>query len=157
MFPIVQGGLDEELRKICSDELLQRQVRGYAVGGLRYGFFFLKILTSWCVAQIEWVLFSNLYSLNSGGERKADFTRIVDFCTNELPEDKPRYLMGVGFAEDLVVCVALGIDMFDCVFPTRTAVSDSRSPHNFSCAKKTQIQYLLQCSDLERLFGVMVA
>lgn len=43
-------------------------------------------------------------------------------CTDLLPEDKPRYLMGVGFAADLVVCVALGIDMFDCVFPTRTAV-----------------------------------
>lgn len=42
--------------------------------------------------------------------------------TDNLPSDKPRYLMGVGFAVDLVVCVALGIDMFDCVFPTRTAV-----------------------------------
>lgn len=39
-----------------------------------------------------------------------------------LPKDKPRYLMGVGFATDLIVCIALGIDMFDCVFPTRTAV-----------------------------------
>lgn len=43
--------------------------------------------------------------------------------TDYLPKDKPRYLMGVGFAVDLIVCVALGIDMFDCVFPTRTAVS----------------------------------
>lgn len=63
--------------------------------------------------------------LCSGGEKKDDFSRIVNFCTDFLPDDKPRYLMGVGFAEDLVVCVALGIDMFDCVFPTRTAVSHS--------------------------------
>lgn len=49
----------------------------------------------------------------------------MDKCTDLLPDDKPRYLMGVGFSEDLVVCVALGIDMFDCVFPTRTAVCDS--------------------------------
>lgn len=66
--------------------------------------------------------------LCSGGEKKDDFCRIVDYCTNLLPEGKPRYLMGVGYAEDLVVCVALGIDMFDCVFPTRTAVST-----NFAC------------------------
>lgn len=45
----------------------------------------------------------------------------MSLCTDLLPENKPRYLMGVGFAADLVVCVALGIDMFDCVFPTRTA------------------------------------
>lgn len=59
----------------------------------------------------------------SGGECKDDFCRTVSKCTDLLPDDKPRYLMGVGFSEDLVVCVALGIDMFDCVFPTRTAVS----------------------------------
>lgn len=47
---------------------------------------------------------------------------MVDLSTNILPDDKPRYLMGVGMAVDLVVCVALGVDMFDCVFPTRTAV-----------------------------------
>ena len=45
----------------------------------------------------------------------------VDVSTDELPDDKPRYLMGVGFAVDLVVCSALGCDMFDCVYPTRTA------------------------------------
>uniref|UniRef100_A0A1B0FJA3 Queuine tRNA-ribosyltransferase catalytic subunit 1 n=1 Tax=Glossina morsitans morsitans TaxID=37546 RepID=A0A1B0FJA3_GLOMM len=91
LFPIVQGGLDPELRKQCVAGLLERRVRGYAVGGL------------------------------SGGESKDDFWRTVNICTDLLPKDKPRYLMGVGFAADLVVCVALGIDMFDCVFPTRTA------------------------------------
>lgn len=48
---------------------------------------------------------------------------MVHLSTDILPKDKPRYLMGVGFAVDLVVCCALGVDMFDCVFPTRTAVS----------------------------------
>nr|XP_014089183.1 queuine tRNA-ribosyltransferase catalytic subunit [Bactrocera oleae] len=91
LFPIVQGALDPELRKKCADALIQRKVRGYAVGGL------------------------------SGGESKHEFWRTVHVCTDLLPKDKPRYLMGVGFAADLVVCVALGIDMFDCVFPTRTA------------------------------------
>ncbi|EDW75896.1 uncharacterized protein Dwil_GK15182 [Drosophila willistoni] len=91
LFPIVQGGLDIPLRHRCVSALMERQVRGFAVGGL------------------------------SGGESKHDFWRMVHVCTDRLPRDKPRYLMGVGFAADLVVCVALGIDMFDCVFPTRTA------------------------------------
>lgn len=93
IFPIVQGGLNADLRRQCADGLLKRNVRGFAVGGL------------------------------SGGESKDEFWSTVNVCTDLLPEDKPRYLMGVGFAADLVVCVALGIDMFDCVFPTRTAVS----------------------------------
>lgn len=92
IFPIVQGGLNPELRAKCAEALLKRDVRGFAVGGL------------------------------SGGESKDDFWKTVSVCTDLLPENKPRYLMGVGFAADLVVCVALGIDMFDCVFPTRTAV-----------------------------------
>lgn len=91
IFPIVQGGLQPELRKQCAEALTKRDVRGYAVGGL------------------------------SGGESKDDFWKIVSLSTDMLPSDKPRYLMGVGFASDLIVCVALGIDMFDCVFPTRTA------------------------------------
>lgn len=48
---------------------------------------------------------------------------MVHLSTDILPKNKPRYLMGVGFAIDLVVCCALGVDMYDCVFPTRTAVS----------------------------------
>jgi tRNA-guanine family transglycosylase len=50
---------------------------------------------------------------------------MVNISTDILPKNKPRYLMGVGFAEDLVVCSALGCDMYDCVFPTRTAVRSS--------------------------------
>ncbi|OBT53078.1 queuine tRNA-ribosyltransferase [Pseudogymnoascus sp. 24MN13] len=57
----------------------------------------------------------------SGGEAKADYCRVVDACTGQLPENKPRYVMGIGYPEDLVVSVALGADMFDCVWPTRTA------------------------------------
>jgi queuine tRNA-ribosyltransferase len=91
LFPIVQGGLDEKLRRQCARELTKRDVPGFAIGGL------------------------------SGGESKDQFWRMVTVSTDELPRDKPRYLMGVGFAVDLVVCVALGCDMFDCVFPTRTA------------------------------------
>lgn len=91
IFPIVQGGLEPDLRKVCTDLLTKRPCRGFAVGGL------------------------------SGGESKDEFWPIVRLCVELLPDDKPRYLMGVGFAADLVVCVALGIDMFDCVFPTRTA------------------------------------
>uniref|UniRef100_A0A182J1A4 Queuine tRNA-ribosyltransferase catalytic subunit 1 n=1 Tax=Anopheles atroparvus TaxID=41427 RepID=A0A182J1A4_ANOAO len=91
IFPIVQGGLQPDLRRVCAAELTKRATRGFAIGGL------------------------------SGGESKDEFWRTVHLCTDLLPEDKPRYLMGVGFAPDLVVCVALGVDMFDCVFPTRTA------------------------------------
>lgn len=91
LFPIIQGGLDEDLRKTCLKEMTSRDVLGFAVGGL------------------------------SGGECKDDFWRMVTISTDGLPDDKPRYLMGVGYAGDLIVCSALGCDMFDCVFPTRTA------------------------------------
>ncbi|XP_064457419.1 queuine tRNA-ribosyltransferase catalytic subunit 1-like [Ornithodoros turicata] len=91
IFPIVQGGLDADLRRRCALELLKRDVAGYAIGGL------------------------------SGGESKDDFWPMVHLSTDLLPPNKPRYLMGVGFAVDLVICSALGCDMFDCVFPTRTA------------------------------------
>ncbi|CAG8509162.1 1409_t:CDS:2 [Ambispora gerdemannii] len=91
LFAITQGGLNSELRKICIQEMIKRDTPGYAIGGL------------------------------SGGEEKDIFWRIVTLSTDLLPKNKPLYCMGVGYAEDLVVCVALGIDMFDCVFPTRTA------------------------------------
>ncbi|KAJ2163187.1 Queuine tRNA-ribosyltransferase catalytic subunit 1 [Coemansia sp. RSA 552] len=91
LFPIVQGGLDERLRTISAQELVKRDAPGYAIGGL------------------------------SGGEAKGSFWRMVNLSTGILPTTKPRYCMGVGYAEDLVVCSALGVDMYDCVFPTRTA------------------------------------
>ncbi|RHZ52854.1 hypothetical protein CDV55_102366 [Aspergillus turcosus] len=91
LFCILQGGLDLELRRQCCAEMVARDTPGIAIGGL------------------------------SGGEAKEDFCKVVDTCTGLLPEHKPRYVMGVGYPEDLVVAVALGADMFDCVWPTRTA------------------------------------
>ncbi|CEG37798.1 queuine trna-ribosyltransferase [Plasmopara halstedii] len=94
LFGIVQGGLDVTpggLRDQCLKQLIQRNLPGYAIGGL------------------------------AGGESKDAFWRVVAKCTAQLPVNKPRYLMGVGYPVDLVVCSALGVDMFDCVYPTRTA------------------------------------
>ncbi|KAK2742533.1 hypothetical protein FQN55_007819 [Onygenales sp. PD_40] len=91
LFCIIQGGLDLELRKQCCEEMVARDTPGIAIGGL------------------------------SGGEAKDEFCKVVKTCTGLLPEKKPRYVMGVGYPEDLVVAVALGADMFDCVWPTRTA------------------------------------
>ncbi|KAI9152072.1 Queuine tRNA-ribosyltransferase catalytic subunit [Paramyrothecium foliicola] len=91
LFCIIQGGLDLEMRRECCKEMLARDTPGIAIGGL------------------------------SGGEAKADYCRVVVTCTALLPELKPRYVMGIGYPEDLVVSVALGADMFDCVWPTRTA------------------------------------
>lgn len=95
LFPIVQGGLDTSLgglREKClaGFRLRDSKMPGYAIGGL------------------------------AGGESKDDFWRVVDQCCKALPDDKPRYLMGVGYPLDLVVCSALGVDMYDCVYPTRT-------------------------------------
>ncbi|CAN6674071.1 hypothetical protein TRVA0_050S00474 [Trichomonascus vanleenenianus] len=91
LFAIIQGGLDPELRKECCYEMMKRDTPGIAIGGL------------------------------SGGEDKESYCRTVNVCTDILPDNKPRYCMGVGYAEDLVVSVALGADLFDCVYPTRTA------------------------------------
>ncbi|TVY88376.1 Queuine tRNA-ribosyltransferase catalytic subunit [Lachnellula willkommii] len=91
LFCIIQGGLDLEMREECCREMVARDTPGIAIGGL------------------------------SGGEAKADYCRVVNTCTGLLPELKPRYVMGIGYPEDLVVSVALGADMFDCVWPTRTA------------------------------------
>ncbi|KAL7539211.1 hypothetical protein ACHAXR_010879 [Thalassiosira sp. AJA248-18] len=96
LFPIVQGGLDTSpggLRDIClaGFRLRDDKAPGYAIGGL------------------------------AGGESKDDFWKVVHHCCCALPDTKPRYLMGVGYPLDLVVCTALGVDMYDCVYPTRTA------------------------------------
>ncbi|KAF2091514.1 queuine tRNA-ribosyltransferas-like protein [Saccharata proteae CBS 121410] len=91
LFCIIQGGLDLDLRRECCEEMVARDTPGIAIGGL------------------------------SGGEAKSSYCEVVDTCTSLLPEKKPRYVMGVGFPEDLVVSMALGADMFDCVWPTRTA------------------------------------
>ncbi|MDB5803538.1 MAG: tRNA guanosine(34) transglycosylase Tgt [Betaproteobacteria bacterium] len=91
LFGIVQGGMFEELRDAAIAGLEDIGFPGYAIGGL------------------------------SVGEPKEDMLRVLDHTAPRLPADKPRYLMGVGTPEDLVDGVAAGIDMFDCVMPTRNA------------------------------------
>ena len=91
LFGIVQGGMYEELRKISAHGLLAIGFDGYAIGGL------------------------------SVGEPKDDRDRVLEATLPELPNDHPRYLMGVGKPEDIVEAVKRGVDMFDCVIPTRNA------------------------------------
>ncbi len=88
-FAIVQGGLDPVLRIQCAEALRELEFPGYAVGGL------------------------------SVGEVPAEMYRILDEVTPALPTEKPRYLMGVGRPQDLLEGIARGIDLFDCVLPTR--------------------------------------
>ena len=98
LFGIVQGGMFENLRQESLDALVEMDFPGYAVGGV------------------------------SVGEPKEEMLRIMAHTPHRLPEDKPRYLMGVGTPEDLVEGVAAGVDMFDCVMPTRNA----RNGHMFT-------------------------
>jgi queuine tRNA-ribosyltransferase len=91
LFGIVQGGMYAELRRRSAEELLAIGFDGYAIGGL------------------------------SVGEPEADRDRILGSTCPLLPADRPRYLMGVGRPQDLVAGVARGVDMFDCVMPTRNA------------------------------------
>ncbi len=89
LFGIVQGGINPDLRCYCADELVKLDFDGYAIGGL------------------------------SVGEGHADMIKTVAHTTQFLPKDKPRYLMGVGTPGDIISAVKAGIDMFDCVLPTR--------------------------------------
>jgi queuine tRNA-ribosyltransferase len=89
LFGIVQGGIDKDLRKRCAEELVKLDFDGYAIGGL------------------------------SVGEGHDNMRVATEFTAPLLPEDKPRYLMGVGMPKDIVMAVRAGIDMFDCVLPTR--------------------------------------
>ncbi|MFO1279251.1 MAG: tRNA guanosine(34) transglycosylase Tgt [Burkholderiaceae bacterium] len=98
LFGIVQGGMFEHLRQESLDALVEMNFPGYAVGGV------------------------------SVGEPKEDMQRIMAHTPHRLPANKPRYLMGVGTPEDLVDGVAAGVDMFDCVMPTRNA----RNGHLFT-------------------------
>ena len=91
LFGIVQGGMYEGLRDRSLEGLTEIGFDGYAIGGL------------------------------SVGEPKEDMIRILDHLPPKMPEDKPRYLMGVGRPEDIVEAVRRGVDMFDCVMPTRNA------------------------------------
>lgn len=100
LFGIVQGGVDDELRQASLDGLVDIGFAGYALGGL------------------------------SVGEPAAERNAVVERIAPRMPADKPRYLMGVGTPQDLVDSVRRGIDMFDCVLPTR----NGRNGHLFTSA-----------------------
>jgi queuine tRNA-ribosyltransferase len=89
LFGIVQGGTDRELREYCASKLLEMGFPGYAIGGLAVGEGFEAMLN------------------------------VLGWVAPMLPADRPRYLMGVGYPRDIVQAVARGVDMFDCVLPTR--------------------------------------
>ena len=91
LFGIVQGGPYKDLREHSINELKKLDFPGYSIGGL------------------------------SVGETKAEMYEILEFLKDKMPADKPRYLMGVGSPDDILVGVSNGIDMFDCVLPTRIA------------------------------------
>jgi queuine tRNA-ribosyltransferase len=91
LFGINQGSIFQDLRRQSLAELVEIGFEGYAIGGL------------------------------SVGEEKAQMYDTTEFIAPQMPGDKPRYLMGVGTPEDLIECVARGVDMFDCVMPTRNA------------------------------------
>jgi queuine tRNA-ribosyltransferase len=89
LFPIVQGGTDLKARDWCVDRVCAFDSPGYAIGGVAVG------------------------------EGQAEIKRVVEHTAPKLPADKPRYLMGVGYERDIVAAVRAGVDMFDCVLPTR--------------------------------------
>lgn len=89
LFPIVQGGVHHDLRKISCEYVSSKEATGNAIGGL------------------------------SVGEPTEKMYEICELCCNNLPITRPRYLMGVGTPWNILECIALGIDMFDCVMPTR--------------------------------------
>lgn len=91
LFGIMQGGTNQHFRRIHAEELAPLPFEGFAIGGL------------------------------SVGEENQAMYDTVEFTTPLMPEEKPKYLMGVGKPDDLIECIARGIDMFDCVIPTRNA------------------------------------
>ncbi len=117
LFGIVQGGIYEELRLLCLEELSALDFDGLAIGGL------------------------------SVGEPKEERYRVLDALLPKMPADKPRYLMGVGTPEDLVESVRRGVDMFDCVLPTRNA----RNGHLFTRSGVVKIRNSRYRSDTRPL------
>ena len=95
LFPIVQGGTERDLRVASCEYIASKNATGNAIGGL------------------------------SVGEPTEMIYEFCGLCCEHLPENKPRYLMGVGTPADLLECIALGVDMFDCVMPTRNGSIDT--------------------------------
>ncbi|WP_199776931.1 tRNA guanosine(34) transglycosylase Tgt [Deinococcus sp. NW-56] len=115
LFAIVQGGIHPELRELSLEQTLPFATPGFAIGGLAVG------------------------------ESKEEMFPAVAFTAERLPEHKPRYLMGVGHPEDLIAGIALGVDMFDCVYPTRTgrfgyALTDRGRLNMNSSAPRQQLE-----------------
>jgi queuine tRNA-ribosyltransferase len=100
LLAIVQGGVDLDLRRTCAEALMQMDFPGYAVGGLAVG------------------------------EGYDAMVKVLQAVVPMLPQDRPRYLMGVGYPRDIVAAVASGIDLFDCVLPTR----NGRNAYAFTAA-----------------------
>jgi len=119
LFGIVQGGMHENLRSESAEKLQLLEFDGYAIGGL------------------------------SVGEPKADMLRIMSHTASLLPADKPRYLMGVGTPEDLLNAIGEGVDMFDCVLPTRNA----RNGHLYTSQGIVRIRNAEHRNSLEPLDG----
>lgn len=113
LFPIVQGSVFEDIRYKSAETLTQMNFEGYAIGGV------------------------------SVGEPKEDVYRIAEMNCAVLPENKPRYLMGVGTPEDILECIERGVDMFDCVMPTRNA----RNGTLFTTWGKTTIRNAVYADD----------
>ncbi len=114
LFGIVQGGVFDDLRGRSLEGLTEIDFDGYAVGGL------------------------------SVGEPPEDRWRVLDFLSTRLPPEKPHYLMGVGTPEDIVAAVSRGIDMFDCVMPTRNA----RNGHLFTHQGVVRIRNAVHADDI---------
>jgi len=114
LFGIIQGGMYEGLRDVSLRGLENIGFDGYAIGGL------------------------------SVGEPKDEMIKVLDHTTNQIPADKPRYLMGVGKPEDIVEAVRRGIDMFDCVMPTRNA----RNGHMFITSGVVKIRNAVHKTDI---------
>ena len=114
LFGIVQGGMHTALRLASLESLMQRNWPGFAVGGLAVG------------------------------EPEPERLRVLEELVPHLPANRPRYLMGVGFPEDIVAAVARGIDMFDCVIPTRHA----RNGHLFTATGVINIRNSSHATDL---------
>ncbi|MBQ9899971.1 MAG: tRNA guanosine(34) transglycosylase Tgt [Acholeplasmatales bacterium] len=120
LFGIVQGGGNKEIRKYCVEELTKIDFPGYSIGGL------------------------------SVGESKKDMYEMLAYLKDIMPKDKPRYLMGVGSPDDLVVGAMNGIDMYDCVLPTRNARHGSAFTHNGKIQiKNLELKYSKEPLDSE--------
>ncbi len=113
LFAIIQGGANLDMRKMSTEKLREYKPDGYAIGGL------------------------------SVGEKGNEFREALRVSTENIPEEKPRYLMGVGSVPEIINAVQLGVDMFDCVLPTRNA----RNGQLFTTKGKLNIRNLQYADD----------